>query len=69
MQKVNKTIRDNYSKYCSLIDEEKTLAQDRMVLDEEKANRHDIKEKSNKEILPIYLERTILSFFIGSVMA
>ena len=53
MQKVNKTIRDNYPKYCALIDEEKTLAKDRMVLDEEKANRSDIKEKS----MPAYSER------------
>ncbi len=53
MQKVNKIIRDNYSKYCSLIDAEKTLAQNRMALDEEKSNRTDIKEKS----MPAYSEQ------------
>lgn len=52
MQRVNKIIRDNYPKYCSLIDEEKILAKSKMALDEEKASRPDIKEKS----MPAYSE-------------
>ena len=43
---MNKKIRDNYDKYCSFINEEKILAKDQMILDEDKASRPDFKEKS-----------------------
>ncbi len=55
---MNKKIRDNYDKYCSFINEEKILAKDQMILDEDKASRPDFKEKSmlaysNNSKLPI----------------
>lgn len=53
--KVNIKVRDNYKSYCSLIDEEKTLINNQIVLDEKKKNRHDYKEKSTaaySEVLP-----------------
>ena len=40
---MNKKIRDNYDKYCSFINEEKILAKDQMILDEDKASRPDFK--------------------------
>lgn len=46
MKKVNTKVRDNYDKYCALIEEEKTLIKNQMVLDEDKASRPDFKEKS-----------------------
>ena len=34
--KVNIKVRDNYKSYCSLIDEEKILLNNKIVLDEKK---------------------------------
>lgn len=43
--KVNIKVRDNYKSYCSLIDEEKILLNNKIVLDEKKNSRPDYKEK------------------------
>lgn len=37
--KVNIKVRDNYKSYCSLIDEEKILLNNKIVLDEKIADR------------------------------
>ena len=44
--KVNIKVRDNYKSYCSLIDEEKILLNNKIVLDEKKNSRPDYKEKN-----------------------
>ena len=46
MQRVNKSIRDNYEKYCLLISGEKKIMHSPIVLDCTKQSRADIKEKS-----------------------
>lgn len=53
--KVNIKVRDNYKSYCSLIDEEKTLLNNKIVLDEKKNSRADYKEKNTpaySDVLP-----------------
>lgn len=43
--KVNIKVRDNYKSYCSLIDEEKILLNNKIVLDEKKIADRIIKKK------------------------
>ena len=53
--KVNIKVRDNYKSYCSLIDEEKILLNNKIVLDEKKNSRPDYKEKNTptySDVLP-----------------
>ena len=53
--KVNIKVRDNYKSYCSLIDEEKILLNNKIVLDEKKKNIPEYKEKNTptySDVLP-----------------